>query len=353
MKKQSPITLLDVTLREGSYLVDYQVKTKDVTHIVDYLDAAHVQYIEIGHGGGVGASKLGYPSAATDLEYIEAARSVAKKAKLGMLVNPNWNCLPDFDEIAPLVDFVRIGANVNNVFSAAPYVERAKKQGLFVFFQLLRSPALPAFRVAAAARKVEKMGVDVIYIVDTMGSMTPKEVREYVKVIKAQVKTPLGFHAHNNLGLAIANSLEAARCGCKFIDASLLGVGRQAGNTQLETIALLLEREGFKTSLDIPLLLDTAESLVAPVFTRYKGAEPYDLWSAYWNLDLYPRWAYQQLAIVLGLDTKSLIKEMSRLKNFVTLDEEQLLALSKRFKVPYDKLAAAAQSPCDTVKKAN
>jgi len=350
LKKQNPITLLDVTLREGSYLIDFQVKTKDVTHVVDYLDHANVRYIELGHGGGIGAIRLGYPTGASDVEYLKAARQVAKKAKLGVLVNPNWNCLPDFDEIVTLVDFVRIGANVNNVMAAAPYVERAKKHKLFVFFQMLRTPALPSFRAAAAARKAEKMGADVLYIVDTMGSLTPTGVREYVKMIKSQVKIPLGFHAHNNLGCAIVNSLEAARSGCKFIDASLLGVGRQAGNAQLEILALLLEREGFKTGLDIPLLLDTAESLVAPVFKNYKGIEPYDLWAAYWNLDLYPRWAYEQMAMVVGLDTKSLIQEIARMKGFVTLDNDQITALSKRFKVPYDKLAAAAQTPHDRIK---
>ena len=350
MKKQIPITLLDVTLREGSYLVDFQVKTKDASYIVEYLDHAKIQYIELGHGGGVGAAKLGYPSLASDVEYLENARKVVKKAKLGVLVNPNWNCLPDFNDIIPLVDFVRIGANVNDVSSAAPYVDKAKKNGLFVFFQLLRTPAVPAFRAASAARKAEKMGADVIYIVDTMGSLTPKGVREYVKMIKGSVKVPLGFHSHNNLGLAIANSLEAARSGCKFIDGSLLGVGRQAGNAQLEILALLLEREGFKTAVDTRLLLDTAESLVAPVFKNYKGVDPYDAWAAYLNVDLYPRWGYEQMAAVAGLDTKSFIQEISRLKNFISLGAEQLTILSKRFKVPYDKLAAAAQTPHDRIK---
>ncbi|MFO1519242.1 MAG: hypothetical protein U1F57_06230 [bacterium] len=350
MKKKQSINLLDVTLREGSYLVDFKIQPSDVTHIVDFLDHANVSHIEVGHGSGLGGTKMGYPSLASDVEYIEAAREGAKKAKLGVLVPTNSCSIPELDEIRSLVDFVRIGVNAHEVANAFPFIERAKKHGLFTFVQLMRSPLLPSFRLGVAARKVEKAGADVIYIVDTMGSLTPKTVKEYVKAVKGNVGVPVGFHAHNNLTLAVANSLEAVRSGCKWVDASLLGVGRQAGNAQLEVLALLLQKEGFHTPVDIPLLLDTAESLIAPMIKNYKGIDPFDLWAASCNLDLYPRWHFQQLALAVGLDTKSFIKELSSLKTFAGLDEENLLLLSKRFKVPYDRLLKAIQTPLNLVK---
>src|SRR5262249_39550083 len=135
-----------------------------------------------------------------------------------------------------------------------------------------------------------------------------------------------------------------------WLDASLLGAGRQAGNAQLETLAILLEKEGYQHSLNIPLLLLTAESLASPIFKNYKGIEPYDLWAAAWNLDLYPRWYFNKIARVVGLDTFSLIKEIAKLKDFVMMDENQLAALCERFKVPYDKMFDELRNPPDVIK---
>ncbi len=335
---------MDVTLREGNYTIDFNLKANQAAHIVDYLDHANIQYIEVATADPAASMKT------SDLEYIQAAKEVSKKSKLGALLIPQSSDTSSIDYLLPHLDFIRIGLNIHEMSCAAPWVEKTKKQGLFTFFQLIRTTLLTPSKAALAAKKAEKMGADVVYIVDTMGSLTPQKVKEYVKAIKDKVNVPIGFHAHNNLGLAIANSLQAVESGCEWIDASLLGVGRQAGNTQFEAIVLLLQKEGYKISIDIPLLLETAELLAAPLFKNHKGIDSYDLWSAYWNIDLSPKWAYERMAIALGIDSKSLIKELAAFKNFVTLDESQLFTLSEKFNVPHDKLLDAINSPPNAIK---
>ncbi len=341
MKKKKKIHLIDVTLREGNYVIGFQLKLKDFALIVDHLDSSNIEYIE--------ACNLGikYPHGLTDLDYLKCARDTVKRSKIGILLTPSASSasLEDFEQIIPLIDFVRIGLNVHEVAGAECWIKKAKSKGLQVFVQLMRSPAFKATRVALAAQRAQKMGADVVYLVDTMGCMTPSDIREYVKAIQSKITIPLGFHAHNNLNLALANSLEAIAQGCTFADASLLGVGRQAGNTQLEALALLLKRDNYNLDLNIPLLMDTSEHLVAPVFKTYKGIDPYDLWSAFNKLDLYPPWIYQQMANLIGIDIKSFITEISKIKDFVSLTDEHLLNLSKRFKVPYDALCKVIQTP--------
>jgi len=345
LKTSKSINLIDVTLREGNYTIDFSLTPDQSADIYDYLSSAGVEHIEV----NAGSFK---PSLQADLQLIEHIRNRSSKSKLGVMVTSmSAVCasLYEFDELCKHVDFVRIGTNADDVESSARWIEIAKKHSLLTFFQLVRSPAFSPSKVARSAKKAVKYGADVLYLVDTMGSFTPEKVKEYVKAIKGECKKDLGFHGHNNLGLAISNSLEAVKSGCKWIDASMLGVGRQAGNTQLEIIALLLKREGYKVNFNIPLLLATAESLIAPIFKNHKGIDPYDVWAAFWNLDLYPRWFFEKVGLLIGMDYISFAEELAKLKNFVMLDESRLAELCKKFNVPYDKMLNAIQSPPEQI----
>lgn len=334
MKKKKQIHLLDVTLREGNYIIDFKLNTTQISHVVEYLEGAKVQHIEVSNTCGT------YPTGLTDDQYMEAAKGAIENSKLGALLVPTVNVsFFNFDKLCSLLDFIRIGANANQMENAGPMVKELKRRKKMVFFQLMRTSDISPSKAAIAARKAEKMGSDVVYIVDTMGSFTPPLVKEYVKAVRAKVNIPIGFHGHNHLGMAISNSLEAVKAGCKWVDASLLGVGRQGGNTQLEILALLLEKQGYETGLDIPLLLDVAESIAAPIFPNYKGIHPYDLWTAFYNLDLYPRWLYQKLAVLVGLDTKTFIKEISKIKAFSSLNmDAKLINISKKFGISIETL---------------
>lgn len=334
-QKISKVKLLDVTFREGSYIVDRPLKNEQVLQVADYLEEAGITHLELGN---------------TDLDLIQSCRAKLKKLKIGTLVNAHWTNFACFEELTPHLDFVRIGVNANDTACASRLIEKSKQRGLFTFFQLMRSPSISPLKAAQAAKNAQKMGVDVVYIVDTMGSFVPQKLREYLKVIRDHTDISLGFHAHNNLCMAVANSLEAIRSGCEWVDASLLGVGRQAGNAQLEVLALLLEKEGYSTGIQLSFLLDTVESLVAPLFKNYKGVEPFDAWAAYWNLDLYPRWVFDKMAMLVGYDSRSFVKELAKVKSFVTLNDEQLAVIAEHFKTSLEALTQAASTPPVTIK---
>ncbi len=346
-KNKKQIQILDVTLREGNYIIDFGLTPSQVAQICEYLEAAGVSYIELPHDAGI--QKICKTPATRTNEYVRAGRSGVKKTKIGIFLSA-CSSIPELEEAAPHIDFVRIAAHANELKSVLPLIRKTKELKLLNFFQLVRSPAFTPLQLATAARKVEKVGTDVIYLVDSMGSLTPELVKNYIKTLKKAVKIPLGFHGHNNLGLAIANSLTAIEAGCEWVDASVLGVGRQAGNTQFEVLAALLEKQDLQTKLDLPLLFEIAESLIKPIFKSYKGIEPIDAWAAYHNLDIYPPFVFQALAVSVGLDVKTFIKELKKMKGFLTLDENQLEKIGRRFSIPKHEIIQSIQVLTNSVR---
>ena len=91
---------------------------------------------------------------------------------------------------------------------------------------------------------------------------------ERVQALVNGLSIPVGFHAHNNLGLAVANSIAAIEAGAEYIDATCRGLGAGAGNTQLEVLAAVLDRMGYDTGLDLYGVMDVAEDVVEPLMHR-------------------------------------------------------------------------------------
>ena len=109
------------------------------------------------------------------------------------------------------------------------------------------------------AAKMQLYGAEGIILMDSAGAYLPKDVREKVTVLVNGLNVPVGFHAHNNLGMGIANSLTAIESGAKIIDGTSKGFGAGAGNAQLEVLVAVLEKMGYITGVDLYKILDTAD----------------------------------------------------------------------------------------------
>ncbi len=264
------ITVLDNTLRDGSYAVDFGFTATDTATICTALERAGVRYIEVGHGVGLGATARGpHPARATDEEYLRAARSALTSSYLGMFCIPGTARVDDIDRAADHgLDFIRIGTDVTRVAESQGYVERAKQRGLFTTANLMKSYAVPPARFAEAAAQSESFGADVVYLVDSAGSMFPEDVMAYVEALRQRSQIRFGFHGHDNLGLAVYNSLFAADQGASFVDASLQGLGRSAGNAAIEILVAALDKRGYDTGVDVLRLLNAAGDCSCPLLGR-------------------------------------------------------------------------------------
>jgi 4-hydroxy 2-oxovalerate aldolase len=106
---------------------------------------------------------------------------------------------------------------------------------------------------------MESYGAEGITILDSAGAFLPEDVIERIKLLTASLKIPVGFHAHNNLGMAIANSLAAVKAGARIIDGSICGFGGGAGNANIELLAAVFAKQGYDTGVNLYKLLDAAD----------------------------------------------------------------------------------------------
>jgi 4-hydroxy-2-oxovalerate aldolase len=262
--------ILECTLRDGSYAIDFQFTAQDTTRVAGALDAMGFPLIEVGHGIGVGASEKGFGTAAeTDEAYMVATAKAVSKGAWGMFCIPG---IGELDHVAMLADnggkFIRIGANVTEVDSMAPFLAAAKQRDILTGANFMKSYASTPEVFAECALRAVNHGADIIYIVDSAGGMLPNEIAAYIEAVRAITDAPLGFHGHNNLGLAVANSLLAVENGVKVVDASLQGLGRSSGNTVTEQILAVLERNGYDLGIDLIEVSDIAERLIHPLIAR-------------------------------------------------------------------------------------
>ncbi|HPN84506.1 MAG TPA: 4-hydroxy-2-oxovalerate aldolase, partial [Victivallales bacterium] len=251
--------ILDCTLRDGSYVNRFQFSIHETKYICAELEKCGLEHIEVGHGLGLGAYKLGgeYSAAASDEEYLTAASDALKKSHFGTFCIPGIATIEDIDIANQYgMRLIRIGTNVDAVESSKPYVERAKKYGMTVCANYMKSYSVPPREFAKKVKISESYGVDVIYLVDSAGGMLPSEVESYITAIKEASGIKIGFHGHNNLGLAVANSLKAIEMGAYFVDCSLQGLGRSGGNAPTEQFVLITSKLGHKNNIDIFRLLD-------------------------------------------------------------------------------------------------
>ena len=110
--------------------------------------------------------------------------------------------------------------------------------------------------VAKAAAEVHNVGARCVYIVDSAGSMSSDEIGRYIESTRRMSNVELGFHGHNNLGLAVENTIYCVSKGMDYVDCSFQGLGRSLGNASLEQVIMSLERRGYNTGFDIPRVLE-------------------------------------------------------------------------------------------------
>lgn len=212
---------------------------------------------------------------------MDAAAKALSTAKWGMFCIPGIAKLEHVDVAADHgMGFIRVGTDVANAALGEPFIARAKRHGMFVAANFMKSYAMAPAAFAEKARMAHQFGADIVYVVDSAGGMMTDEMERYIHAVREVCDVPLGFHGHNNLGLAVANTLRAAELGCVVVDTSLQGLGRSAGNTPTEIFLMVLERRGVRTGIDPLRVMDIAEKYIKPLL-QVAGYDSIDVVSGY------------------------------------------------------------------------
>lgn len=266
------IQLTDVTLRDGMHAVRHQFSVEDAKAIASALDGTGVALIEASHGDGLGGSSLQYGLAKeTEEDYLRAVCAAVKETNVAALLLPGIGTV---DELKRAVEYgisaVRIATHSTEADIAEQHIGEARKLGLETVGFLMMSHMTAVEVLVEEGKKMAAYGAHAVYLVDSAGAMLMDEVRRKVAALRQGLpaEVQIGFHAHNNLGVSVANSIAAVEEGAFRIDASLAGLGAGAGNTPLEVFVAACEKHGIATGVSLYPVMDAAEDVVRPRMQR-------------------------------------------------------------------------------------
>jgi len=284
------VQLIDCTLRDGWNFNNWFFTEKDIHEVVQNLDRAGVDIIEVGYRGGSGSNRSARVGKAAQCsrEFLEQL-PVTRQASLAVMVVPSAcsiDTLGDLDN--KLVRWVRVATYPHNAEEALPYVYYLKSRGFQVGMNLMAASYINGLKIRNIAKIAEDAGVDVFYIADSYGGMTPDDVRERILATVETVSCPVGFHGHNNLGLAFTNALEALKSGATYIDTSLCGMARGAGNLPTEQFVSAMNYwKRFEIHYQVEPVLQAAEYVLYSILqTPMKISTP-EIVSGLSNLHYY------------------------------------------------------------------
>lgn len=263
-----PPRVVDTTLRDGSHAMRHQFTRDQVRKIVTELDAAGVPVIEVSHGDGLAGSSVQYGvSHTSEMELISEACAATTKAKIAALLLPGVGTRKELKEaVSRGIKMIRVATQCTEADVSEQHFGMGKELGLETAGFLMMAHMRPPEILAEQALLMESYGCDCVYVVDSAGALLPGGAAARVKMLKqALTKAKVGFHAHNNLGLGIGNSLAALEAGADWIDGTLRGLGAGAGNTATELLAAVLDKLGCNPGLDVFRLLSAAEFVLAPM----------------------------------------------------------------------------------------
>jgi isopropylmalate/homocitrate/citramalate synthase len=271
---EQPIEILDTTLREGEQPPGVVFTADDKMEIARRLDEVGVHWVSVG-----------FPAVSEDerrsTRRVTQAGFRFKTAALSRMVHADIDAAIDCgaDAVAMflggsnshLFDKLRSTEDeaVRKIEDSFRYLkDRAPRAStMFAVEDTTRTPLPRLLRMCQAAVDA---GSDQITVADTLGVLTPTSTRALVTLMRALFRVPIATHFHNDLGLALANSLAALEAGAELVHVTVNGVGERCGNTCLEELAVLLR---VKYGRDLGLRLDRLHEL-SQLVHRLSGSQP-------------------------------------------------------------------------------
>ena len=308
------IHIIDTTLRDGSHAVSHSYSPEQVRAIAGALERAHVEYVEVSHGDGLAGSSFNYGfSSYPEEELLAAAASQLHEAKLAGLRLPGIGTQEDLSMAASYgAKVARIATHVTGAESGAQHIGLAKRLNMFTCGLLMMSHLVSPQKVAEQAGLFESYGAELVYLMDSAGAMLPDDVTARVRATREALSIPVGFHAHNNLGLAIGNTLAAIQAGATYVDGCCRGLGAGAGNAQTEVLVAVLAKSSYETGVDLHKIMDAAQNIVGPIMQRPQVIDNTSLMLGY--AGVYSSFLLHSVRAAdrFGLDPLDIIVELGR-----------------------------------------
>ena len=248
--------ILDCTIRDGGHLNQWQFDPACVKAAYFAALKSGVNYFEAGYRYPVGKKTLG-PFAHTTDELLSELFVASESCKLSVMVDAGKCETTQFQECRPEktpLRAVRVAAYPYELEKATRMVEELHDKGYEVFMNLMASSELSSENHSYLKAWRKKTVLSGIYFADSFGSFIPRDISEQMAKLRSSGFERVGFHSHNNLQMAFANTLRALEEDAACVDASIYGMGRGAGNLPIEILLGYLEKAGDTEYNTVPYL---------------------------------------------------------------------------------------------------
>lgn len=276
----SPLLFFDSTLRDGSHAVEQKLTLQNIDDYCRDADAVGFHVIIVGHGNGLGASSLQVGlSTHTDDEMLSTAKKHLKKTKLGVFLIPGFGTISN--NLKPAldigVDLVCVASHCTEADVTCQHIGYVRANNKDAYGILMSCHMATAEVLEKEALKMQEYGAMGIILMDSAGTSLPEQVSVKIKRLVQSLKIPVGYHAHNNLGMALYNSIAAVQAGATIMDGTVRGFGAGAGNCQLEVLVALLQMYGIGTPVDLYKIMDLSENIMPTLMKKDMGISPLSL----------------------------------------------------------------------------
>ncbi|MBM7607387.1 4-hydroxy 2-oxovalerate aldolase [Lysinibacillus composti] len=242
--------IIDCTIRDGGLVNNWDFSVEFVQDLYNSLSDAGVEYMEIGYKNSAKLLNATEPNhwRFLDDQFLKKIIPEKKYTKLSALVDigrvdPN-DILPREES---LLDMIRVACYIREVDKGLELIQMFHELGYETSLNIMALSSVPEHQLIEAFDMVNSSPVDVVYIVDSFGSLDPDNIEHQVKKFQSLLPNKqLGIHTHNNMQLAFANTLTAIRNGVTFMDSSVYGMGRAAGNCHTELLVSYVQKTSYE-----------------------------------------------------------------------------------------------------------
>ncbi len=312
------IKILDCTLRDGGYYNNWDFSRDLIQEYLQAMAALRVDYVEIGFRGLINKGYKGGCAFSTDNFINSFSIPVELKNSIGVMIN-GAELLPSpseqraelpldviekqiYSSLGALfthtkkspVTLVRIACHVHEFEYCLLAANWLKEQGYLVGFNLMQVASSTEAEISRLAYTAEKFPIDVLYFADSMGSLNAYQTSKIISALKKSWKGELGIHTHDNIGNALGNSIQAVSDGVTWVDGTVLGMGRGAGNVKTEYLVIALE-EIRNVKPKITKLLEVIDKYFKLLQNQYGwGSNPYYYFAGIYGI--HPSFIQEMLA---------------------------------------------------------
>ena len=325
------IIITDSSLRDGNHSVKHTISLDSIARYCQFADKAGVPIVEVGHGLAASSLLVG-KSVNTDEEMLTTARKNLKNSKLGIHMIPGLATLEHTKRAIDLgVDVVRVATHCTEATLSKSHIEALAKANVEVFGVLMMSALITPQELLEQAKIMEGYGAKAIIIMDSTGTYLPFDVQQRITLLKSNLDIAVGFHAHNNLGCAVANSLIAAEFGADYIDGCIRGFGAGAGNAPLELLIPVLEQSGFEVGINFQDTIKEADNVMEYLVPSAPITTPINILTGLKKLFSGFEKPIVSASKLYGIEYSSLIFELGNRK-LVAGQEDLILEVAQKLK---------------------